>query len=262
MRRVADAVSGLVEDGDVVTVSEKAVSTALGNILDESLIQPGRTARFLAKYWMRLIWGYFLSRLCRLRDRTAGFLRSYPIKEGSVHKQVALQHASFLQALMFGSEGGIDGSNLPYAYVCLPLQNPKQIAHAIRAYIKAKLGKNVAVMIVDTDKTYSLRNFHFTPRPTCIKGIHSFGGILTYVAGRFLKLKRRATPVATAGFKKLDAEQALEIAKIANRKRGVGAGRTVWDMAEKFGAALTGVTWEMLNKVKHKPIVILKTRKA
>jgi len=112
-------------------------------------------------------------------------------------------------------------------------------------------------VIVDTDKTYSLKGFHFTPRPKPIKGIHSFGGFLAYVLGRFFKLEQRATPVAVAG-SKIGVEEALEIANTANRSRGFGAGRTVWDMTKTFGVPLTGVTLEMLDKVKHQPIVIVK----
>ncbi|KPV62980.1 MAG: F420-0:Gamma-glutamyl ligase [Candidatus Bathyarchaeota archaeon BA1] len=168
-----------------------------------------------------------------------------------------MERAGFLQALMFGSEGGIDGSNLPYSYVSLPLRDAQKIAQRIRDCIHSRLGKDVVVMIIDTDKTYSLGGFHFTPRPRPIRGIHSFGGLLAYVIGRLFRMRRRATPVAVAG-SEMRMEEALEIAEIANRARGFGAGRTVWDMAEKFGVAITAVTWEMLNKVEHKPIVIVR----
>ena len=256
--QIVDAIENKIENGDVVTISEKAVSTALGNIVDESVIKSSWMARLLAKYWMRYIWGYFLGQLCHLRKTTIRHIRKYPIKEGSAHKQVALEHAGFLQALMFGSEGGIDGSNLPYSYVSLPLRNASQTAQKIRRYIKSKLGKSVMVLIVDTDKTYSIRRFHFTPRPKPINGIHSSGGFLAYLIGRLFKVKRRATPVAAAG-SKMHVEKALEIAKIANRARGFGAGRTVWDMAEMFKVSITSVTWAMLDAIKHKPIVIIKS---
>ncbi len=161
---------------------------------------------------------------------------------------------------MFGSEGGIDGSNLPYSYVSLPLKNADEIAQKIRKQIWSTLRKKVFVIIVDTDKTYSFRNFHFTPRPKPIKGIHSLGGFISYVIGRMLRLKRRATPIAVAGCQ-ISAEKALEIAEVANRARGFGAGRTVWDMAEKFKVGLTEVSWEMLETVKHKPIVIVRSKR-
>jgi len=70
-------------------------------------------------------------------------------------------------------------------------------------------------------------------------------------------LKRRATPIALVG-SKTSVEEALEIAELANRARGFGAGRNVWDMAEAFGVSLTNVTWDMLDRVEHKPIVIVR----
>jgi len=257
IRQLIEAIENIVEDGDFVTVSEKAVSTALGNLIDEKEVEASWLARFLAKYWMRFVWPYILGPLCHLRKKTINYVRLYPLEEGSLHKQVALLHSGFLQALMHGSEGAIDGSNLPHSYVSLPLENAQKIAQELRERIRTRLGKNVTVAIVDTDKTYSLRGFHFTPRPKPLKGIHSFGGFLAYVAGRSLKLKKRATPVAVAG-SQITTEEALEIAKIANRTRGTGAGRTVWDMAKTFNVNLTGVTWKMLDSVKHRPIVIIR----
>lgn len=256
---IIEALKHIVADGDYVTISEKAVSTALGNLIDEKNIQPSSLARLIAKYWMPLVWPYILGPMCHLRQKTIDDLRSYPAEEGSHHKQLALLHGGFLQALMHGSEGGIDGSNLAYSYVSLPLENAQQIAQRLREQIRTKLGKRVSVVVVDTDKTYSLNGVHFTPRPKPIKGIHSRGGFIAYVVGRFLKLKKRATPLAVAG-PKITTEEAIELAKIANRTRGSGAGRTVWDMAKTFDVTLTDVTWKMLDSVKHRPIVIIRPK--
>jgi len=260
LEEIVTGVKGKVADNDFVVVSEKAISTALNNIVDESQVKPSLNARFIATFWMRIVWGYFLGPLCHLRRRLLRQIREYPSDMGSRHKQVGLQHAGLLQALMFGSEGAIDGSNLPYSYVSLPLKNADAIAETICKKVEATLQKRVFVMIVDTDKTYSFRNFHFTPRPKPIRGIHCSRGFIAYVAGRLFKLKRRATPLAVTGCK-LTVEDALEIAEMANRSRGFGAGRTVWDMADKFNVDLTGVSWEMLETVKHKPIVILRSKR-
>jgi len=260
LEEIIRSVKGKAADGDFVVISEKAISTALTNIFDENIVKPSLSARLIAKCWMRLVWGYFLGPSCHLRQRLLQRLREYPFDTGSRHKQVALQYAGFLQALMFGSEGGIDGSNLAYSFVSLPLTNADKAAKRIRKQIWSRLRKKVFVIIADTDKTYSFRNFHFTPRPKPIKGIHSFGGFISYVIGRTFKFKRRATPIAVAGCK-IPAVKALEIAEIANRVRGVGAGRTVWDMAEKFKVKLTEVSWEMLETVKHKPIVIVRSKR-
>ena len=259
IKDIIEAIKNIVADGDFVTVSEKAVSTALGNLIDEKNVEPSRLARFIAKYCMRIVWPYILGPVCHLRQKTIEFLRSYPTEEGSHHKQLALEQSGFLQALMHGSEGAIDGSNLPYSYMSLPLENAQAVAQELRERIRSELQKNVTVAIVDTDKTYSLKGFHFTPRPKPLKGIHSLGGALAYVAGRSLKLKKRATPLAVAG-PQITTEEAIEIAKIANRTRGTGAGRTVWDMAETFNVNLTDVSWKMLSSVKHRPIVIIRPK--
>jgi F420-0:gamma-glutamyl ligase-like protein len=257
LEEIIKSVKGKVSDRDFVVISEKAISTAANNIVDENNVKASLSAKLIAKYWMRIIWRYVLGPLCHFREKLVRYLSEYPVEMGSRHKQVALQYAGLLQALMFGSEGGIDGSNLAYAYVGLPLDNVNWIADKIRRRIRQRLGKKVSVMIADTDKTYSFGNFHFTPRPKPMKNIHSFGGFISYTIGRMFKLKRHPTPVAVSGCK-VSVEEALKVANIANRVRGFGAGKTVWDMAEKFKAELTGVSWEMLETVRHKPLVIVR----
>jgi F420-0:gamma-glutamyl ligase-like protein len=257
MRDIIVAITNKVETGDFVTLSEKAVSTALGNLIDEKHIKPTRLARLITKYWMRIVWPYILGPICHLRQKTIDYLRSYPIEDGSLHKQLALERGGFFQALMHGSEGGIDGSNIPKSYVCLPLENAQDIVIELQKQIETELGISVSVIIVDTDKTYSLKGFHFTPRPKPMKGIYSIGGVLAYIVGRSLKLKKRATPLAISD-PQITIEEAIEVAKVANRIRGAGAGRTVWEMAKTFNTQLTGVTWKMLGSVKHCPIVIIR----
>lgn len=256
---IVQLVKGKILDRDFVVLSEKAISTAHNNIVDEGLVEPSINSKLIAKYWMRVIWGYVLGPLCHFRGRLLRYLRGYPVEMGSRHKQVALQYAGLLQALMFGSEGGIDGSNLAYAYVSLPLRNADETAAKIREEIHVLLNKDVSVIIADTDKTYSFRNFHFTPRPNALKGISSLGGFVTYIVGRLFKFDNHPTPIALAGCK-MDVKETLRITEIANYVRGVGAGKTVWDMSEKFDVDLTGVTWEMLETVRHKPIVIVRRK--
>ena len=258
--KILSAIANKVEDGDFVVVSEKAVSTALGSMVDESTVEPSLTARVLAGFWMRVAWGYPLGILCGFGPRLLKRLRSYPLESGSRHKQVALQYAGFWQALMFGSEGGIDGSNLPYSYVSLPLSNPAELAQKTQSRIQQKLQKKVCVIIADTDKTYKFRNFYFTPRPKPLRGIHSLGASTTFVVGRILKLKKSSTPLTAVGCS-LSAGEALKITNIADKARGPGSGATVWDMAARFQVEVNSVTWDMLGAIKHNPIVIVrKTR--
>ncbi len=255
--KVIEALDGKLENDDFVVISEKAVSTAKGNIADEQTVKPTLAAKVLARFWMRIAWGYPVGVMCHFGQRLLVRLRNYPFESGSRHKQLTLEQTGVLQALMFGSEGGIDGSNLPYAYVSLPLENADAVADEIQRRILLKLKRNVCVVVADTDKTYRFRNFFFTPRPKPMKGIYSFGGLVAYVIGRVLKLKKSSTPLAVAGCS-LDASQALTITNIADRARGAGSGATVWDMASRFQVDVNGVSWEMLSKIKHKPLVVVR----
>ncbi len=258
MKEIISSMPGRLRNGDLLVLSEKAISTASGNLVDEDAVEVGFAARFLSKFWMRFAWGYLLSVLCGQSCGLIRSLRSYPVVEGSRHKQVALRYGGVLQALMFGSEAGIDGSNVAFSFVSLPLANPQEVAKRVVKRVESALGKRVTALIVDTDKTYSLRGFHFAARPNAIHGIHCFGGLFAYVVGRALGLRRRATPVALAGTLVLSVEEALEVADLANRARGFGSGRTVWRMAERFGVGLGEVSWEMLGTVRHKPVVIVR----
>jgi F420-0:gamma-glutamyl ligase-like protein len=255
--KIIIALESKVEDGDFVVVSEKAISTALGNMVDEGIVKPSSTARVMARFWMRLVWGYPLGILVGFGPRLLKRLRNYPLESGSRHKQIALQYAGFWQALMFGSEGGIDGSNLPYSYVSLPLSNPVELAQKIQIQIRQKLKKNVCLIIADTDKTYKFCSFFFTPRPKPLRGIHSLGASTTFILGRILKLKKSSTPLTAAGCDLL-ATEALKITNIADKARGPGSGATVWDMAARFQVEVNDVTWEMLQAIRHKPIVIVR----
>jgi len=257
--KIIDALENKIENGDFIVISEKAISTATGNIIDESTIKTSLNAKVIARFWMRIAWGYPLGILCRFGQRLLRRLREYPLESGSRHKQVALQHAGLMQALMFGSEGGIDGSNLPYSYVSLPLGNAAEIAQEIQNQIRLKLRKDVCVIIADTDKTYKFRSFFFTPRPKPLKGIHSFGGFTTYIIGRMLKLKKSSTPLSVAGCN-LQAGEALTITNIADKARGSGSGATVWDMAARFQVEVNDVSWDMLAKIRHKPLVIVRKK--
>lgn len=260
LKLIIDKLRSNICDNDFIILSEKALSIAEGNIVDESSITPSLTSKIITRFWMRIIWGYILGPLCHLGNRLIQRLRKYPIIEGSKHKQIILRRAGFWSALMWGSEAGIDGSNLPFAYVCLPIENPAKMAQKIAKNILKYLNKKIIVIIVDTDKTYTFRNFHFTHVLKPMKGIHSIGGWVAYLIGRTFKLTKKSTPLAVYG-KEIRVEKALKIANIADRIRGTGSGATVWDMAARFKVKNDKVSWKMLEQLTHKPIVILREKK-
>ena len=256
---IVDSIASYCKDGDTIAISEKAVSVAMGLVVDESGASPSLMAKVLARIWMRLVWGYILGPLCRLRRKTLLRLRWYPIPEGEAHKEIVLRYAGFGQSLLHYSEGGIDVTNLPYALAALPLPNPEEVAAMLLQAVKKASGKEATVMITDTDKTYSRNSTHITPRPRAIPGIRSLG-LFALIVGRLRRWTARATPLAVCG-RSLTVEDALSFANAADRARGFGAGRTVWDMARRFHVGLMDVTWEMLDRVEHYPIVIVRELK-
>ena len=244
-----------VKSGDLVFISEKAISTAKGHIVDEEKVEAGLVAKLIARIWMRYAWGYLWGPASRLRKDTINFLRNYPLDYGARHKQVALQYAGFLRALCFGSEGGIDCSNLPYAYVCIPLPDADKESYEIKNAIAEKLGVKVGVILLDSDRCYRWWKFWISTRPVKFKEIKAFGGFATYLISNFLKLRDSPTPIAVAGVH-FKMDRMYKLLKAVDEVRGYGAGRNVWEMAEKFQTSLTGVTWEMLEKIPHYPIVV------
>jgi F420-0:gamma-glutamyl ligase-like protein len=250
-------ISATVIDGDFVIVSEKAIAVANNQLINEKNIVPGFAARFIAKYWMRIVWGYILSRSCHMTRKTKMRLRKYPLNEGSAHKQICLRYTSLHQTLRHGSEGGIDASNLPFSYVCLPLKKPQEEAEELQRLISHKIGCNISVIIADTDKTYTFGRKNYSPVEKALPGIRTHGGIFTYVLCRTLRCKRRATPLGYSG-ESQNLDIILDISEIANRARGVGAGRSPWHMVSRFRVRFDEVTWEMLDSVNHYPVVIVR----
>ena len=246
-----------VRDGDILAVSEKAISTASGNIVDEASIEPGRLAWFLSTFWTRRMWGGPLGKTLALKEKTLQNLRNYPAYEGAAHKQLAITMAGFLQSLRHYSEGGIDASNLPYTYVSLPLKDAERVASNIREMILKELGVSTTVMIVDGDTTYSKKNLHLAPRITATPGLIHFGGFFTFIIGRFFGFKARQTPIAVSGME-INPDRALWYARLFHKQCGGGAGRTAWSMSEKMDTSITGVTWEMLESVDHYPLAIIR----
>ncbi len=253
---IVDGVSKIVREGDFLVVSEKAISVATAQVIDEADIKPTSLAKLIAIGWMRIVWGRILGPLCHLSRTNIAHLAQYPVREGAAHKQLAMDRVGLLQALRHGSEGGIDASNLPFSIVALPLEDPRKEADKLRKQLLIKTGKKVTVLVVDSDKTYSFRDFHMSVRQTTVREVKCLG-LFAYLLGRSLKLRPRSTPLAVVG-ENLSAEEALQVSAVANRARGSGAGRTAWDMGERFRVKPHEVTWDMLEAVRHVPVVVVR----
>jgi F420-0:gamma-glutamyl ligase-like protein len=253
---------GRVKDGDIIVLSEKALAVALGFVFDEKTIKPSKISKIFTFLWMRIVWGLFLAPLCRLKSSTINWIRNYPLEEGSAHKQLTLRVVGLIQTLKPSSEGGIDGSNLPGRLVALPIKNLKPVLINLRKKLVKELGVNLTFMVVDSDRVYILRNrkasLIISTRKTCYKEI-VYMGFLAYILGRIFRrfFRPNATPLLVVG-EKIPVNEALIMAEKADRVRGYGAGRTVFEMAENLKTSIDKVTWEMLEKIRHYPIVVIR----
>lgn len=260
-KTLTETLKGRVEEGDIIVLSEKALAVALGFIFDEKKIQPSKISKIFTLFWMRIVWGLFLAFLCKLKPSTIRWLRSYPLEEGATHKQLTLRVVGLIQTLKPSSEGGIDGSNLPGRLVTLPINNLKPVLDSLREKFVKEFGVNLTFMVVDSDRVYIARSkssFIISTRKTCYKEI-VYMGFLAYILGRIFRgfFKPNATPLLVVG-ERIPVNEALILAEKADRVRGYGAGRTIFEMAENFKTSIDKVTWEMLEKIKHYPIVIIR----
>lgn len=254
---VSSRVSRYVENGDYLVVSEKAVAVALGYIVDEAKVNPSLSAKILARIWVPLIWGYLLGVVCHLKPETLVKLRCYPYLEGARHKEAALRYVGPVAALKHFSEGGLDVNNLPYSYAALPLPREVavEVASRIRREIAGRSGRRITVILSDSDHTFSWRGVHLASRST-VKGVRNLS-TLGFVLGAFLKWKARPTPTAISGFYG-SLDEVLEVCRVAEKARGYGLGRDIWESSARMGVSLTGLTWRMMDRCVHTPYVLIR----
>jgi len=184
-----------------------------------------------------------------------------PIELLASHKKLALRYGGLIHFIKPFSESGIDATNLPYFYVSLPLRNANKIVQEIRYDIIRRLGKDIAILLVDTDRTFKPKNINciaISTRPSYIKGVIDLGG-LGYIIGRTFKslFLEYPTPVAYDGTW-LGLPRILRITKLADRAMGHGFGRTVIEMLKRLNKnSFDKVTWSDMKRIKHYPAVVV-----
>ncbi len=259
--KIVEMVRGVALDEDYVVISEKALSVALGLIYDESTIKSDPYSKVVTYLSTRLLWGSLLGRVCRLSPETLRLLRNYPLVDGARHKKLALRVGGLLQALKPTSEAGIDTTNLPGYLASLPLEKPFEIAREIREHVAKRLKVDVRIVIADSDKCYRFKpvpRLILTSRKTEIPSSVNLGPISFLVARA---LDRFFSPYATPlGFspRDLDLDELLIVSELADRARGPGAGRTIFEVEKKLGLKATEITWEALDSLPHYPVVVVK----
>ena len=242
----------LMKDNDYLVIAESPISVSQNRLVDESKYTPSITAKFLTVVWSKYLWGYILAPLLKIKKRTIKNLRKLP-KETEAHKEVVLQLYGLKHALKPASEAGIDLSNAPGTFVSLLPENPEKVA----CDIKKDIGKEVCVMIIDTDATYMKNGKYFTGLPIAIDGIDADNGFFGYVKGQ-LSENMGSTPLGCS--EKMDVETALKIANIAeDYQRSLSTEmKTIHSVKAVLGSEIDEVTIEDLDSITHTPAVIIR----
>ena len=125
-----------IDDGDVLLIASKVVSTVQGRLVRLGSIEPSEKARKLAKKF----------------DLEPGFvelvLREAEEVCGGVPKALLTMKNNLLMA-----NAGVDHKNAPKGYAALWPKKPHESAEKIRNEILEKTGKHVGVLIVDSRVT-------------------------------------------------------------------------------------------------------------
>ena len=242
----------LMQEGDYLVIAETPIAISQGRLIDEAEYTPSITAKFLTTVWSKYLWGYILGPLLKIKKRTIRNLRRLP-EETKAHKEVVLQLYGLKHALKPASEAGIDLSNAPGTCVSLLPENPEKVA----CDIKEEIGKEVCVMIIDTDATYMKNGNYFTGLPIAIDGIKADMGFFGYVKGQ-LSENMGSTPLGCS--EKISVEKGLKIANIAEdyQKSLSTEMKTIHSVKKVLGTSETGVTIEALDSITHTPAVIIR----
>ncbi len=244
----------IMEDRDYLVIAETPVSVSQGRLVDESRYNPSLKAKFLTTVWSKYLWGYVFGPILGIKKRTIKNLRRLP-KETYAHKEVVLQLYGLKHALKPASEAGIDLSNAPGSCVSLLPENPQKVAKQL----KAEIGKNVCVMIIDTDATYKKNGKYFTGLPIAIDGIEANKGVIGYVKGQ-LGENMGSTPLGCS--ENISVEEGLKIANIAEdyQKSLATEMSTIHSVKSVLGTDESSVTIEALDSITHTPAVIIRKK--
>ena len=242
----------LMKDNDYLVIAETPISVSQNRLVDEAEYSPSLTAKFLTVVWSKYLWGYVLGPILGIKKRTIKNLRKLP-KETEAHKEVVLQLYGLKHALKPASEAGIDLSNAPGTFVSLLPENPEKGA----CDIKREIGKDVCVMIIDTDATYRKNGKYFTGLPIAIDGIDADNGFFGYLKGQ-LSENMGSTPLGCS--EEIDVETGLKIANIAEdyQKSLSTEMKTIHSVKEVLGSEIDEVTIEDLDSITHTPAVIIR----
>ena len=253
---IIDNAVDLLEDGDFLVISETPLAVSQGRLVDEAEFKPSISSYILADIWSKYLWGYLFGPLLGIKERTIKNLRRLP-PEARSHKEVILHYYGWKHALKPASEAGVDLSNAPGTCVSLLPDDPQTLSEEITMKIKCISGKNVTVMVIDTDATYQIRKTKFTSLPISISKIRNDLGLFGYLLGR---LGHIVGPTPLGVSKEHDIDEILQIARAAEECQKIHENNmeTVYDMEKLLEGDVNTITLSMLDSINHTPAVIVR----
>ena len=123
--------------------------------------------------------------------------------------------------------------------------------------IKIISGKDVIVMIIDTDATYKIGKMKFTSLPISIEDIRNNLGIFGYLLGRLGDIMG-PTPLGISKHHELDEIFQIAVAAEECQKLLENSMETVYDMQELLDGEVNTITISMLDSIIHNPAIIVR----
>ncbi len=255
--KLVESIANNCQDNDYVIISETPISIAEGNLLDESEYNPEILAITLCEVWSKYLWGYILARVFNLKKRTIRNLKIMP-KKARNHKQLILEEYGLKYALMPTAEAGVDLSNVAGNYVSKLPENPRKSAKEIKNILLERYNKNIEVVIIDTDATYSFLGHKYTTLPKSIDSIRNSTGIYGILLSRFSN-KCGSTVLASTDNSSADFLINLgNIAEDTQLRSSENFFETVYDMKNEFDCNYEDVTIDDLKTIRHTPCVLVR----
>jgi coenzyme F420-0:L-glutamate ligase/coenzyme F420-1:gamma-L-glutamate ligase len=163
IRVAADREAGGLQDKDILVLTSKIVSKAAGRIRKMADVVPGKKALAISRKtgkdakWLQMIFdeGDEILAIIPLK----GLIQQHIINaskdsqcsKGLIEHEQALCVTRGKDGRIHTCDAGIDGSNHPAGIVSMLPENPDRAAKDIRARLKAGCGKEVAVILADTE---------------------------------------------------------------------------------------------------------------
>lgn len=161
--RCAGTEIGGLQDKDIIVFTSKIVSKALGRIRKMADVVPGKKAMYISRKtgkdarWLQMIFdeGHKILAIIPLK----GVLEQHIIdaSQDSKSSKELVEHEQALcitksrEGRIHTCDAGIDGSNHPPGIVSLLPEDPDAEAKRIREQIQELSGKQVAVILADTE---------------------------------------------------------------------------------------------------------------